>query len=98
MSPDLYASVWSERGVSEEKLYICKSVGLMIYAHLAEYFNRVYGHIKVLECGNIIRDGTTLFDLAIIISSGSQDKDLTDIRYAYTSRILRCMKISYVQS
>jgi hypothetical protein len=43
----------------------------MIHAHLADYFNRVHGHIKVLECGNIIRDGTTLFDLAIIISSGS---------------------------
>jgi hypothetical protein len=41
----------------------------MIHAHLADYFNRVHGHIKVLECG-IIRDGTTLFDLAIIISSG----------------------------
>jgi hypothetical protein len=70
MSPDFYASVWSERGVSAENCTFAKALD-MIHAHLADYFNRVHGHIKVLECGNIIRDGTTLFDLAIIISSGS---------------------------
>lgn len=98
LSPDFYASVWSERGISAEKMYICKGIGFMIHGHLVDYFNRVYGHTKILDYGNIIHDGATLFDLAIIISSGSQDKDLTDIRYAYTSRIMRCMKIPYVQS
>jgi ATP phosphoribosyltransferase len=84
MSPDFYASVWSERGVSAEN---CAKRWIHDSRAPADYFNRMVAS----KYSNVETSFVTerRFDLAIIISSGSQDTDLLiQIRHRVSSEDL----------